>query len=267
MRSRTVTVLLLLSLTIALVAGCGATGVSTSSGDSGSSGSSESAQAANQGGSTASDSGEGSGTQVESVLPEDILSEEELGKGAPETRDWNAPTDAEVVSLPGSEGSSAGAIPAVKPFNFGRDPGGPEDKTLYVTIPALGLEDVPVYDELTEEALTDSTVHHPATGFPWQAGANTFIAGHRIGYEGTGSWQIFRDVPSLVEGDEVIVTDADGGEYVYRITGQETVGPDNVESMNPPDDGSSIISLQTCTLPDYTERIIVQGELVEGDAA
>ncbi len=196
-----------------------------------------------------------------------MLSEEQLAQGAPEQRDWNAPTNAEVISLPGTEGSSAGAIPAVKPFNFGRDPGGPEDKTLYLTIPALGLTDVPVYNELTEEALTDSTVHHPATGFPWQAGANTFIAGHRIGYEGTGSWQVFRDVPNLVEGDEVIVTDAEGGEYVYRITGQETVGPENVQSMSPPDDGSSTISLQTCTLPDYAKRIVVQGELVEGDAA
>ena len=42
--------------------------------------------------------------------------------------------------------------------------------------------------------------------------------------------------------------------------------PTNVASMNPPEDGSSVISLQTCTLPDYSERIIVRGELVEGDA-
>lgn len=270
MRSRAATVLLLLSLTIAFAFGCGS-GASAPSADS-SSETQGSAQSAEQTSLTklneaAAGAEENPENQVESVLPEDILSEEELAEGAPEQRDWNAPTDAEVISLPGSEGSSAGAIPAVKPFNFGRDPGGPEDKTLYLTIPALGLTDVPVYDELTEEALTDSTVHHPATGYPWQAGANTFIAGHRIGYEGTGSWQIFYDVPSLVEGDEVIVTDSEGGEYVYRITGQETVGPDNVQSMSPPDDGSSIISLQTCTLPDYAERIIVQGELVEGDAA
>ncbi len=205
------------------------------------------------------------GEEVESILPEDVLSEEELGKGAPETRDWNAPTDTDVVSIPGTEDSSAGAIPAVKPFNFGRDPGGPDDKTMYLTIPKLGLTDVPVFNEISEENLTASTVHHPSTGFPWQQGANTFIAGHRIGYEGTGSWQVFYDVPSLVAGDEVIVTDSEGGEYVYQITGQETVGPENVQSMNPVE-GQSLISLQTCTLPDYVDRVIVQGELVEGDA-
>jgi sortase A len=28
-------------------------------------------------------------------------------------------------------------------------------------------------------------------------------------------------------------------------------------------EGKSVVSLQTCTLPDYKERLIVQGELVE----
>lgn len=205
------------------------------------------------------------GNSVKSITPEDVLSKEELGKGAPEYRDWNAKTNAEVVTLPGTEGSSAGAIPVVKPFNFGRDPGGPEDKTLYLTIPKIGLEDVPVYDEISEETLKKSTVKVPSTGFPWQTGANTFIAGHRIGYEGTGSLRIFYDVPSLVAGDEIFVTDADGNEFVYSVTGKQVVGPENVQSMNPPSDGKSIISLQTCTLPNYTKRVIVQGELVQGD--
>ncbi|WP_038681853.1 class E sortase [Rubrobacter radiotolerans] len=261
--------MLLLFFLFAFVAGCGLSGEPTGAGESGApSDPSATAEADSDGekSANAEDEPESSGGGVRSITPEDVLSEEELAAGAPEYRDWETPTDAEVVSLPGSEGTSAGAIPAVKPFNFGRDPGGPDDKTLYLTVPAIGLRDVPVYNELSEEALTDSTVHHPGTGFPWQAGANTFIAGHRIGYEGTGSWQVFYDVPSLVAGDEVIVTDSEGGEYVYRVTGQQTVGTDNVASMNPPEDGSSVISLQTCTLPDYSERIIVRGEFVEGDA-
>jgi sortase A len=35
--------------------------------------------------------------------------------------------------------------------------------------------------------------------------------------------------------------------------------------MNPVK-GKSLITLQTCTLPDYKERLIVQGELVEQGA-
>ncbi len=199
---------------------------------------------------------------VESVNPEDILSEEER-TGPPKTRDWNEPSGAEPIQL--SSGTSAGAIPAVKPFNFGRDPGGPEDKTLYLTVPKLGLEDAPVYDSVEEEKLKESMIHVPATGFPWQDGANTYIAGHRLGYPNTGSFYVFYDLDKLVAGDEISVKDADGNRYKYKVTGQKVVSTDNVEVMNAVQ-GKSIISLQTCTLPDYAERIVVQGELIEQSA-
>lgn len=182
----------------------------------------------------------------------------------PEIKDWNDKSE-NSEPIQSNTAGSAGAIPAVKPFNFGRDPGGPEDKTMYLTIPKIGLEDVPVYNSTSEEALTKSTVHVPATGFPWQEGANTFIAGHRLGYPDTGSYNIFFDLNLLAAGDEITVTDSAGGEYVYQITEQTIVGPDDVEVMNPVE-GKSIVSLQTCTLPDYTKRIIVQGELVESSA-
>ena len=68
----------------------------------------------------------------------------------------------------------------------------------------------------------------------------------------------------MAEGDEITLTDANGDEYVYRIFKEEVVGPENVEVMNAPEDGS-IVTLQTCTLPDYEDRIVVQGELIEGD--
>jgi sortase A len=182
----------------------------------------------------------------------------------PEYRDFYEDSGSEPIQI--KSAGSAGAIPAVKPFNFGRDPGGPEDRTLYLTVPRLGLEDVPVYNSTSEEDLTRSAVHVPATGFPWQEGANVFIAGHRIGYEGTGSYQIFYDIDQMREGDEITVTDADGNEYRYRMTSLEIVSPDNVEVMNPVE-GKDIISLQSCTLPDYKERVIVQGEKVEGGEA
>ncbi len=198
-------------------------------------------------------------TTVESVNPEDILSEEER-TGLPEVKDWNEPSGEEPIQL--TSGTSAGAIPAVKPFNFGRDPGGPEDKTLYLSVPKLGIEDVAVYDSIEEEKLKQSTVHVPATGFPWQGGANVYIAGHRLGYPDTDSFYVFYDLDKLAEGDEVSVKDAADDEYVYRVTQQKVVPADNVEVMNAVP-GESVITLQTCTLPDYTERIVVQGELVE----
>lgn len=164
-----------------------------------------------------------------------------------------------------SSGSSVGAVPVVKPFNFGRDPGGPEDKTLQIDIPKIGVENIPVNDTLSEEKLRDGTVHIPATGYPWQKGANVYIAGHRIGYEGTPSYYVFFRLDELDKGDEIRLTDAAGDEYLYRVTEQKVVGPDSVDVMNPVK-GKSLITLQTCTLPDYKKRLIVQGELVKNQA-
>ncbi len=200
---------------------------------------------------------------VETVLPEDVLSQEKR-KGPPEFRNWLEKSP-DVQPVQASSGTSAGAIPAVKPFNFGRDPGGPADKTLYLTVPKLKLDDVPVFDSVSEEKLAEGTIHVPATGFPWQGGANVYIAGHRLGYPNTRSLNVFYDLDKLAEGDEVILKDSAGGKYVYEVTKQQVVPPNNVEVMNA-DEGKSIISLQTCTLPDFAERIVVQGELVEKPA-
>ena len=198
-------------------------------------------------------------TTVQAVNPEDILSKAERTE-APGFKDWNEPGGEEPAQL--SSGTSAGAIPAVKPFNFGRDPGGPEDKTLYLTVPKLGITDVPVFDSVSEDKLAEGAIHVPATGFPWQGGANVYIAGHRLGYPDTRSLYVFYDLDKLVAGDEISVKDSAGGEYAYKVTEQKVVPPDNVEVMNAVKD-KSIVTLQTCTLPDFAERLVVQGELVE----
>ena len=183
---------------------------------------------------------------------------------APKYRDFYSEGNPQTPKLLSSN-SSAGAIPVVKPFNFGRDPGGPEDKTLSLDIPKIGAEGIPVFDTVSEEKLKDGTVHIPASGYPWQKGANVFIAGHRIGFEGTPSYYVFFRLDELVEGDEIRLTNSVGREFLYRVTKTTVVGPNDVEVMNAVE-GKSLITLQTCTLPDYEERLIVQGELVEPGA-
>jgi sortase A len=110
----------------------------------------------------------------------------------------------------------------------------------------------------------DQEIHrpHPGHGLPWQKGANTYIAGHCLGYEGTSSYPIFYYLDQLVEGDKILLEDSAGATYTYRVTDQMIVDPDNVEVMEPVD-GKSLVSLRTCTLPDYEQRLIVQGELVD----
>ncbi|MDQ3658258.1 MAG: sortase, partial [Actinomycetota bacterium] len=202
------------------------------------------------------------GTEKKPEKLTDGTQTDDLPEGIPEYQDFYAKGNPETPADLISGNSSVGTIPPVTPFNFGRNPGGPEDKTLYLTIPALEIEGIPVFDTLSEEKLRDGAVHIPATGYPWQEGANVFIAGHRIGYPNTLSYYVFYRLDQLAEGDEILLQNSTGKEFKYRVTEQTVVGPENVGVMNAVK-GRSIISLQTCTLPDYEERLIVRGELVE----
>lgn len=193
----------------------------------------------------------------------DVQTSGDIAK-APKYRDFYSEGNPQTPKLLSSD-SSAGAIPVVTPFNFGRNPGGPEDKTLFIDIPKIGVGDIPVFDTVSEEKLRDGTVHIPASGYPWQNGANVFIAGHRIGFEGTPSYYVFYRLDELVEGDEIRLRNSVGKQFLYRVTKTTVVGPNDVEVMNAVE-GKSLITLQTCTLPDYKERLIVQGELVEQGA-
>jgi sortase A len=161
----------------------------------------------------------------------------------------------------GMSNDTAGNIPTESGSTFPSNAQGPADKTLYLTISKLGLENIPIYNSLSEEKLSESAVHVPETGFPWQPGANTYIAGHRLGFVGTGSFMVFLKLNELESGDQILLKDSTGKQYLYRVAGARVVTPQDVEAMNPVA-GKSVVSLQTCTFPDFSNRLIVQGELV-----
>jgi len=140
----------------------------------------------------------------------------------------------------------------------------PKSKELRLTIPGMDrVEDVPVYDAPEsgyDKALHDGVVHVRGTGLPWQKGANVYIAGHRVGYPGTKSNLVFWDLNTLEKGDEIFLTDSDGTRYTYKVFEKRVISPDEVSILRPTK-GKNLVSLQTCTLPDYSHRLIVRGEL------
>ncbi len=144
-------------------------------------------------------------------------------------------------------------------------PAAPADETLRLTVPKMErVDDLPVYDApaTDEAALAESALHVRGTGFPWQEEANVYIAGHRLGYEGEASHLVFYDLDKLENGDEVILTDANGTRYTYRVFRSFVVGPSDYH-VTRPIGGKNVVSLQTCTLPDFAERLVVQAELVD----
>jgi sortase A len=140
----------------------------------------------------------------------------------------------------------------------------PKNEALKLTVPDMKRVDgLPVYNVAPrgyEKALHDGAVHVKGTGMPWQRQANVYIAGHRIGFPGTKSHLVFWDLDKLEDGDEVILEDANGTRYTYEVFKEFVVAPDDVRVLRPVP-GKNIVSLQTCTLPDYKERLIVQAEL------
>ena len=142
----------------------------------------------------------------------------------------------------------------------------PEDKGLWLTVPKMArVQDLPVLTAPADDeaALAESALHVAGTGLPWQEEANVYIAGHRIGFEGEASHLVFYDLDVLENGDEVILTDANGTRYTYTVFKSFVVGPSDTYVTSPMP-GKNVVSLQTCTpVPTFEERLVVQAELAD----
>jgi sortase A len=156
-------------------------------------------------------------------------------------------------------------VPKLKTADEGAA-GGPEDRTLKLTIPKMSQienDTVPTVRGTDMETLgSRAAIHLAGTGFPWDEEANVYLAGHRLGYPRTDSFLAFFDLNKLEQGDLVYLTDANGTEYTYEVFKEFVVSPTDL-SVTDPVEGKNILTLQTCTLPDYSQRLIVQAELVE----
>lgn len=117
----------------------------------------------------------------------------------------------------------------------------PDDPTMFLSVPKLGISGATVAGGEAGLELGAQLV----SGAPWQPGSNTYIAGHRVGFPGTGSDHIFYSLPSLGQGDEISLTDSLGQEYTYRVNEVFAVTPFDTWVMDPI--GDDMISLQVCT--------------------
>ena len=140
----------------------------------------------------------------------------------------------------------------------------PPNNMMRLTIPEMAQiknDQIPTGLGTDETLFHDyAAVHIKNTGFPWEKVANVYIAGHRLGYQNTNSYLAFWDLNKLEEGDEFYITDSKGRKYTYEVFRKFIATPDNLSVLNPVP-GKNIVTLQTCTLPDYTKRLLIRGEL------
>jgi len=195
-------------------------------------------------------------SEVKPPLPEAELAQEPRSKPSPQVRpqaeqrtlpvakdDWPTPTDDELQAL-----------------NAPRDYQLPPGAIMGLTIEAMGLRDVPVFDSDTESALTQGVIHEPETSLPWSdtPETNVFLAGHRLGYRGTSSRLVFYNLDELRKGDRVVLKGRDGKAYTYQVSEMFVVDPTDVWVMGKVV-GRDMVTLQTCTpYPTFHKRLIVR---------
>ena len=128
-------------------------------------------------------------------------------------------------------------------------------------IPKIDV-DVLVVPGVEVDDLKKGPGHFPNTPLPGQLG-NAAIAGHRTTYGSP-----FFDVDQLEPGDELVVTMANGEQFVYEVTGSTIVAPSDSWVIQTEDPTVATLTLTSCD-PAYTarNRIVIFSELRVDESA
>jgi sortase A len=140
----------------------------------------------------------------------------------------------------------------------------PPGAIMALTIPEIGLRNVPVMDSVTKSALNKGVVYLPDTSLPWSdtPERNVYLAGHRLGWPGTGSHLVFYCLNELAAGDRITLRGSEGRRYNYRVLESFTVWP-NENWVTGRVRGRDLLTLQTCTpIPTFQKRLIVRAERI-----
>ncbi|CAN5780985.1 hypothetical protein BH18ACT11_BH18ACT11_15350 [soil metagenome] len=140
----------------------------------------------------------------------------------------------------------------------------PQGAIMSLTIPSIGLENVPVMDSVTTSALDRGVVHLPDTSMPWSdtPERNVYLAGHRLGWPGTGSHLVFYRLNELGGGERITLRGREGRKYDYRVIESFNVRPEE-NWVTGRVRGHDLLTLQTCTpIPTFQWRLIVRAERV-----
>src|ERR671910_117265 len=193
----------------------------------------------------------------ESNEPPDPGPPSESGSGtAPDQSGQSLPSEEYDYPLPTDEQLRA----ANQPRHYNLPPGA----IMSLTIDALELKNVPILSSASTEALDQGVIHLPGTSYPWSGTPerNVYLAGHRLGWPGTGSHLVFYRLNELGRGDRITLRDRDGGRYDYMVIESFEVRPFD-RWVTGRVRGRDLLTLQTCTpIPTFEKRLIVRAERI-----
>jgi sortase A len=166
---------------------------------------------------------------------------------SPQQYDYPLPTDQQLRA-------------ANQPRHYNLPPGA----IMSLTIRSMGLKNVPVLSSDSTRALDQGVIHLPGTSYPWSDSPekNVYLAGHRLGWPGTGSHLVFYRLNELRGGERVTLRGPQGGRYNYRVIESFVVGSED-SWVTGRVRGRDLLTLQTCTpIPTFENRLIVRAERI-----
>jgi sortase A len=145
---------------------------------------------------------------------------------------------------------------------------GPTFPADWLSVPSLGISVPVIYIEEKNEsayqaALEKGVVHYPGTALPGKAG-NVYIFGHSSDFVwSAGSYKtIFARLPDIRVGSEILITNSQGDEFTYLVTGTKVVSPKDLSVLDQNNFERQLLTLQTSyPLGTALQRYIVVAEL------
>lgn len=127
-----------------------------------------------------------------------------------------------------------------------------------IEIPKIGV-DLPIYHGTGDDSLSRGVGHIESTALPIGGpSTHAVLTGHR----GLPSAELFTRLDELQPGDTFVLTVL-GRKLAYKVTGTDTVLPDQLESLAV-QDGRNLVTLVTCTPYGVnTHRLLVHAERTE----
>ena len=122
-------------------------------------------------------------------------------------------------------------------------------------IPSISLSQG-IVEGISDDILQYYLGHFEGSAKPGEKG-NFSVAGHRV----SDYSEAFVNLYKIEIGDEILIK-ANKKEYVYEVTDNFIVSPDNVEVLDNTDEAT--ITLVTCTV-GAKERVIVKGNLIKSN--
>jgi sortase A len=198
------------------------------------------------------------GTGLQTAASQKALAKEFASKQrAPLPRPTTTVTVAPATTLAPVDGSAAPTtaattttLPQPEPLEI------PEADEVFaqLAIPRINMKANNILSGVSVDDLRKGVGHFRNTPLPGQKG-NVALAGHRTTYGAP-----FGDLDKLQSGDPITFTNTLGEQFVYKVTSQTVVAPDDTTVLAPTEVPS--LTLVTCD-PKYTStsRLIIRAEL------